>query len=491
MIKLQCAMCGKRISAPESAAGKTGKCPGCQQPIQVPKVVEPEIEEEYCLAPDPPATTQPARSPSPAQPAAVNNAARPFAIPKPAALTNPATASATTSAARPAWVPTTKSSTPSWLRHLHWLLALAMIPLAVTILLPDESLEQRVRDTLEEARPKAAPTEPSTDGSIASSTQPNSTPADAQPPDSAEPDIPFEGEIDLFNLLPGHKLKGALLSRDSHMQWLFALLAIIAYMVFFTFLASDNSAKPLHVLGVGAFTATAGVALLMGIQFLASAAAMGRFRVRGIIGLVILAFLLIGLSYRIALDPESSLVASFLGFTFGVGLCEEICKAIPMLMAHKIGIKQSWRGAFIWGLASGAGFGVAEGILYSYDMYNGVSGIDAYLVRFVSCVALHAVWAGSVGITIEQNAHMLQEEHDEESWWMWILILLRMIAVPMVLHGLYDTLLKKDLPFFALLTAIASFGWLAFVIYRLRNEDDMDERAAFVARYIRSKAAAG
>jgi RsiW-degrading membrane proteinase PrsW (M82 family) len=186
-----------------------------------------------------------------------------------------------------------------------------------------------------------------------------------------------------------------------------------------------------------------------------------------------------------ALDPEMGFIPSFIGFTLGVGLCEELCKAIPILIYYKIGNKQTWRGAFLWGLASGAGFGVSEGIMYSADFYNGLSGPGIYVVRFVSCVALHAIWSGSVGISVNQRQYLLQQE--EEHWIMYVVSVLRMIAIPMVLHGLYDTLLKKELEFLALLVAAASFGYLAWQISRLRTSDDEDERAAYVGQYIRSK----
>jgi RsiW-degrading membrane proteinase PrsW (M82 family) len=201
-----------------------------------------------------------------------------------------------------------------------------------------------------------------------------------------------------------------------------------------------------------------------------------------------LVFALIGLSYSMALDPEMGFSPSFIGFTLGVGLCEELTKAIPLLIYYKIGNTQSWRGAFLWGLASGAGFGVAEGIMYSADFYNGLAGPGIYIVRFVSCVALHAIWTGSVGISINQRQYLLRDE--QEHWILYVLAVLWMIAIPMVLHGLYDTLLKKELEFLALVVAAASFGYLAWQISRLRTSDDEDERAAYVGQYIRSRIAA-
>jgi RsiW-degrading membrane proteinase PrsW (M82 family) len=170
-----------------------------------------------------------------------------------------------------------------------------------------------------------------------------------------------------------------------------------------------------------------------------------------------------------------------------VGLCEEVCKALPLLFYYRIGNQQSWRGAFLWGLASGTGFGVSEAIMYSQDFYNGIAGPSIYVVRFVSCIALHAIWAGSIGISINQRQDLLQEDWDE--WWWYVLAVLRLIAVPMVLHGLYDTLLKKEYELLALLTAAASFGYLAWQISHLRHSDDEDERAAYVANYIKSKSA--
>ena len=125
-----------------------------------------------------------------------------------------------------------------------------------------------------------------------------------------------------------------------------------------------------------------------------------------------------------------------------------------------------WRGACLWGLASGIGFGVSEGIMYSSRMYNGIGGVDIYLVRFVSCVALHAMWSASVGIAIARNVDAYEEVHDASSFG---LFMLRIIAVPMVLHGFYDTLLKKDMNGWALVVALLSFGWLVMHIELARG----------------------
>jgi len=36
-------------------------------------------------------------------------------------------------------------------------------------------------------------------------------------------------------------------------------------------------------------------------------------------------------------------------------------------------------------------------------LYNGLAGPGIYFVRFISCVALHALWSGSVGISVHRR----------------------------------------------------------------------------------------
>jgi RsiW-degrading membrane proteinase PrsW (M82 family) len=85
----------------------------------------------------------------------------------------------------------------------------------------------------------------------------------------------------------------------------------------------------------------------------------------------------IGFSYSAAADPENGFMLSFVGFTIGVGFCEEFCKIMPVYMAVNGRDDMNWRGAMVWGLASGIGFGVAEGVIYSIDYYNGIATITS------------------------------------------------------------------------------------------------------------------
>jgi RsiW-degrading membrane proteinase PrsW (M82 family) len=62
--------------------------------------------------------------------------------------------------------------------------------------------------------------------------------------------------------------------------------------------------------------------------------------------------------------------------------------------------------------------------------------------------------------------------------------------VPMILHGLYDTLLKKEMTTWALVVALLSFGYLAVQIYRLHGVDTKAANAEMLREYKRRRKAA-
>jgi RsiW-degrading membrane proteinase PrsW (M82 family) len=279
------------------------------------------------------------------------------------------------------------------------------------------------------------------------------------------------------------------LARNTWRHWFYALVAAALFMGFLLILASHGSAEPLHLLLIALFTATVGIVFLLLVQLLAEWSQGVWLGGRSIIVLLFYIVKFIGFSYRAASDPSNGFFLSFLGFTLGVGLCEELVKAMPVLWHYRRHTDQSWRGAFLWGLASGAGFGVAEGIMYSSRYYNGLAGPGIYFVRFISCVALHALWSGSVGISVHRRQDMFQEN---QAWHDFILPIFLMIGVPMFLHGLYDTLLKRGETLqngFALAVAIASFGWLAFQMALGGQQERAEERRAYLKEYGRRRTA--
>ena len=122
--------------------------------------------------------------------------------------------------------------------------------------------------------------------------------------------------------------------------------------------------------------------------------------------------------------------------------------------------------ACVWGLAAGIGFGIAEGVIHAERAYNGLASADAYLVRFASCVALHAVWSASVGLSIVAVGPSLEDTRDPAAY---AVAVLQTLVVPAALHGLYDVLLQYQYHAAALGVALVSFGWFAWQIETART----------------------
>jgi RsiW-degrading membrane proteinase PrsW (M82 family) len=453
MIRMQCPNCGRDHEFSDALAGLVLFCKGCSNRLAVPpRSAEPDDQPKTA---DP---RVPADDPAPPHPVADTG-------PPPALVAAPS-ASAVQAEAPPAPVQSPLPSVPPasrppvserpWLKHLHWLLVLALIPLALSLLRSgaEEDFATRLDETLDQATPEQRERALALLRTL------------QEGKDSVEL---------LFDVLPGGKLGGALLPRHTLLHWALAAGSAVGFLGFFLLLARDRAAEPRHLLAVGLFTATVGIVVLLLFQLVADLS-QGVWLTGG--NVVVIVFYLVkfvGYSYRAALDPESGFFLSFVGYTLGVGLCEEVVKALPLFWLYRRPCDQSWRGAFLWGLASGAGFGIAEGIIYSASFYNGISGPGMYLVRFISCVALHAVWTGSVAITLNQKQELIQQDM---AWYEFIVPVLRIVGVPMVLHGLYDTLLKKEMNGWALAVAVLSFGFLAYQISRLHGEANAEVKNA-------------
>jgi RsiW-degrading membrane proteinase PrsW (M82 family) len=338
---------------------------------------------------------------------------------------------------------------PSKSDLLYWLLALTLIPLAWSVRTTRDDTIERINRALRE-HPEAFNDIETLDGQV-----------------------PFEEFAERLPRLPGHRIEGAYLRRETSLHWVYAGLTAIGYLGIVMILFPRASMRTLNLLSIAAFTGTVGIILLFIVQLISL---MTPLWAGG--GPLTIILWIIGFSYRAALDPDAGFVSSFLGFTFGVGLCEEVVKALPIIWYFRNFDQLSWRGACRWGMASGAGFGIAEGIMYSSDFYNGIQRGEAYLVRFVSCVALHAIWSSCVAMTLYRHQRLLKDIKNRSDY---ILPVLRVIAVPMILHGIYDTVLKMHWNPIALAIAVISFGWFAWLIETQRDVEKAAVAAASAA----------
>jgi RsiW-degrading membrane proteinase PrsW (M82 family) len=414
--------CGKTLKAPDTAAGRKARCPRCQSIVTVPSAVSAASMEYDLQEPAPRPITLISQSKIESQ--------KPK-IPAPSLTTNPALR---------------EKKIHTFQRFAYLLFLLALIPLILSTFQPHQKTADKFDRTIK--------------------AHPEILPALSQLIDA---DGTLKGtKKELFTALPNDRLDGALLPYDTHAHYLIALATAAA---FFSFLLLAFPYALRHAKGLllaGLFTGTIGVLLLIAFQW--AAFSLPWFTPHGAYSLVIDVIKLIGLSYSLA-DGDTGFLLSFLGFTCGVGLCEEITKALPLLYRIKPipGEEDpTWNGMLLWGLASGVGFGIAEGIMYSGRYYNGVESANIYYVRFLSCVALHAMWAGANGIAIYRRQSDLL---DADNNWVYFGRLILIVLVPMILHGLYDTLLKQDHDAVALLIAALTFAWLMFQIERLHRTE--------------------
>ncbi len=460
-IRVVCPKCAKVLAAPDNAAGKRARCSGCQNILTVPAPTEstprapasvrapvpspPPADDEYRIAAAPPPPPPPAplrrATESPGSKSSSRALERQRVAARPSAG-RPATAA---SAARSPLIDHEEGASSGTIRHYaYFLLAVALLPLVWSVVAQGDDIEARLRQT-----------------------------ADANPDVFQQAE---EGKVNLevvFARLPGERLEGAHLARTSWVHWFYALLSAAAFLGLILLAFHNQEIKPLRVLLVGLCTATVGILFLFSVQWLAAATQGVWIRGNGIVLLIFYFVKFVGFSYNAASDPENGFLLSCIGFTFGVGLCEEFTKAMPVIVRARSEGDLSWRAACLWGLASGVGFGVAEGIMYSSRHYNGIATGDIYVVRFVSCVALHAIWAAAVALLIWHNQ---EKFYGETEWSDFLLAVLIVQGVPMVLHGLYDTMLKRNMELAALATALISFVYLAVLVEYTRRQQDAEPR---------------
>jgi RsiW-degrading membrane proteinase PrsW (M82 family) len=475
-IRVDCHSCGAAIQAADKHAGKKVRCPKCETVLEIPeRPAKKEANLDFDVLPDLPPVAPPAPKTT-----FVPTAGKSKSPSKPKPKPEPedefgdelyGSSSKSKADDEDDWTSTLDSDDlggevirepkskpkkkkkspaerleaiqgPKWRQNLYWALLLALIPLCLHGALQGRPVHERYNETIVVHK------------------------LDSDPVDD-ENSLGLAEAHELAMLTPDHKLEGALLAVDTWLHWLFAALSAATFLGLFVMMWPQAEAGTVKLITIGLITGTVGIFLLLTFQFLAIWTMGFNIRGRSVIVLLFYIVKFIGFSYRCALDPDNGFLLSFMGFTCGVGLCEELCKAIPVAIYLNSTEKPSWRGACLVGLASGVGFGVSEGITYSSDYYNGLFEGWIYVVRFVSCVALHALWAGAAAVLMYHN----QDYISELSWENILGFIAFYLLIPMVLHGLYDTLLKKEMDVGAMLIAGVSFGWFAFMVTRSRHDE--------------------
>jgi RsiW-degrading membrane proteinase PrsW (M82 family) len=125
---------------------------------------------------------------------------------------------------------------------------------------------------------------------------------------------------------------------------------------------------------------------------------------------------------------------SLLGYVLGVGLSEELGKAIPLfIISSRSKTPLIPQTLVFYGLISGIAFGVFEGVQYQMGINAQQEYTTAYflnILRLTSLPFIHAVWCGIAGYFISFAS--LYPKYR-------IALYFLAIAIPAVLHGVYDT----------------------------------------------------
>ncbi len=162
-------------------------------------------------------------------------------------------------------------------------------------------------------------------------------------------------------------------------------------------------------------------------------------------------FLIFDITGLTQLNPFYALVdmpfpIDTLGYVFGVGLTEETVKILPLLyLAWKAKEPLVPQTLVFYGLISGIAFGVYEGVEYQIEVNSQADYSTSHylnILRLTSLPFLHAVWCGIGGYFLA-----FAKLYPRYRFSLYIL----MIAVPMLLHGLYDTFISSGNVIFTLL----------------------------------------
>ena len=133
------------------------------------------------------------------------------------------------------------------------------------------------------------------------------------------------------------------------------------------------------------------------------------------------------------MEDANTLIGKVIFFIGGVGLTEELAKALPLLLlasrAREPLVPQTM---VYYGLMSGIGFGVFEGVQYQMSVNSELGYSESFMMniaRLTSLPFIHALWAGIAGYFI--SFWLIYPAYSRA-------LLILAICVPAVLHGSYD-----------------------------------------------------
>jgi RsiW-degrading membrane proteinase PrsW (M82 family) len=251
------------------------------------------------------------------------------------------------------------------------------------------------------------------------------------------------------------------------------ILATICGM-YFVRPANARSMPVAHFIPALLFTMTAGLFLLLLLQQVAASELARPLRAHGRATWYYLIVRFIGECYQWTKSPNA--VQRFIGFIFGVGLCEEFTKLLPLFYlglksdGKKANTSPTYRGFLLTGFFSGLGFGIGEA-LYCYAPWLGHTSVAECVARWFAVVPSHAIWTMVAAAVLW---YLLPVIKARSSSYAKLALCALATAIAAVVHGVYDGLCSLPLLGPAMVgIALAVLVWIVRAAGEARGEGDV------------------
>ncbi len=164
---------------------------------------------------------------------------------------------------------------------------------------------------------------------------------------------------------------------------------------------------------------------------------------------------------------EAPFPIDLLGFVFGVGLTEELAKMVPLfIILSRAKEPLVPRTLVFYGLMAGIAFGVFEGVQYQTTVNTQLDYTSAFygnIARLTSLPFLHAIWCGIAGYFLAFANLYPRYRHA---------LYFLAVAIPALLHGLYDTFCQGSI----MLAILISFVGVFLLMTYLKRSGDYQTR---------------
>jgi RsiW-degrading membrane proteinase PrsW (M82 family) len=184
---------------------------------------------------------------------------------------------------------------------------------------------------------------------------------------------------------------------------------------------------------------------------------------------------------------SNNLLPHFFGMFAGVTIWEELCKLLMVVvMVRTTSERLTLQTLLFYGLISGLGFGIYEGVSYQMGLNLLVDNVGAYyllnVIRLTTLPFLHAIWTGIAGYFIGLSMLYPDRKHG---------LIVAALLIPAVLHALHNTfggLLEFGIDFLSVLALLvylrqsSAFEQLTSVPQVIRTEDKEEEAPAVTGK---------